>query len=541
MPFLRVICYASEGCRHSCSCLPIYLMYTINLFTINLLTNNHMKLTKFAAMAAATALLAACSSEDNLNVPVDVNAPATQGVTVKFNLGLAGADALPTGRAVGYDKGTEAENKVQSGVVYIFEKQNTGGEDAAKMVAKGSLTFTDNNTLADANVAKTITGVTATVNNTAENFKVEKSADNYLALVVLNAGTGFIAPAEDETFGTWRVKTINEYKDASSNFTMTNATDATGNTLVPMIDQSIVNGEPIASTGIYVQRVAAKVSITNTKLATAQTVGEGSDKAKIDSWKLDITNKTSYPVMNVDGLTFTDAWMHSGDTDFDRAFWCKDPNYDGGYTLSDAFNRGTTFGTTATDYVLENTFSIADQDQDKTTRVVFKGVYYPGGISTAASFFKFGTTLHTIETLGVDGVTAFEDVESGARTISEMFGEKADDVAAALGVAKTASFDFYKDGVVYYTYYIKHFAATNAESVAWESGNYAANHLGRYGVVRNNVYDITVNSVTGLGSPVDPDPEDVQDDVTPEEEGAAKIQCTLNILSWAKRTQDADL
>ena len=66
----------------------------------------------------------------------------------------------------------------------------------------------------------------------------------------------------------------------------------------------------------------------------------------------------------------------------------------------------------------------------------------------------------------------------------------------------------------------------------------AANWLGRYGVLRNNWYDIKVNSIKYLG---DPTPKDFSGDPTTDDELDGYISAQIHILSWAKRTQAWDL
>ena len=93
---------------------------------------------------------------------------------------------------------------------------------------------------------------------------------------------------------------------------------------------------------------------------------------------------------------------------------------------------------------------------------------------------------------------------------------------------------FYKGGVMfYYTTVIKHFSdITDAAGTTYAEKD----HLGLYGVVRNNWYDIVINSVSGPGEPEIP--------VIPDEpvnKEHSFINAEINILSWAKRTQDVDL
>ena len=63
-----------------------------------------------------------------------------------------------------------------------------------------------------------------------------------------------------------------------------------------------------------------------------------------------------------------------------------------------------------------------------------------------------------------------------------------------------------------------------------------ANYLGRYGVVRNNWYELTINNVKKLGKPGINTPDN-----TPDDELDSYISVSINILSWAKRSQYVDL
>ena len=90
----------------------------------------------------------------------------------------------------------------------------------------------------------------------------------------------------------------------------------------------------------------------------------------------------------------------------------------------------------------------------------------------------------------------------------------------------------------YYTSVIKHFGDNPTEFIGdVNNPEYdEAKHLGRYGVVRNNWYEINIKSVSGPGEPDIPiipgDPVDKE---------KSFINAEINILSWAKRTQDVNL
>ena len=94
---------------------------------------------------------------------------------------------------------------------------------------------------------------------------------------------------------------------------------------------------------------------------------------------------------------------------------------------------------------------------------------------------------------------------------------------------------YYKGGVsYYYAALIRHFNDLEAK---WEADEaYALKHLGRYGVVRNNWYDITINSISGPG-----DPAIVPPSGNPDDNAEGYIRAEINVLSWAKRSQGVDL
>lgn len=105
----------------------------------------------------------------------------------------------------------------------------------------------------------------------------------------------------------------------------------------------------------------------------------------------------------------------------------------------------------------------------------------------------------------------------------------------------------YVNGIAYYPITIKHFGddltpwsnktATNANP--YGTTKQAENFLGRYGVLRNNWYNITVNSIKNVGSAVVP--EIKIDDPTTGDKTDNYISVRINVLSWAKRTQNEEL
>lgn len=240
-------------------------------------------------------------------------------------------------------------------------------------------------------------------------------------------------------------------------------------------------------------------------------------------------------------------------------------------------------------YCLENTFDIDNMKQGQTTRVVFKATYTPHnltstGVTTAAdkTFFMIGNnpkiwTKANLElqiankakellgTTGTVTATISGDLLTGGShllkignvTIKEGTVAKNDDIDFAklntkLGLDNTekdvngnpkVGIKTYENGVCYYIARIRHF---NDALTPWSSGKetYGTNndtnnkkYLGRYGVLRNNWYDLTVSKVSAPGYPDVP----VVNPTDPDDEDTKFINVEVKILDWAKRSQSIDL
>ena len=335
--------------------------------------------------------------------------------------------------------------------------------------------------------------------------------------------------------------------------------------------------------------------------ANATGANYSSDNVKITKWALDVTNKTSFPVHVTEGLStdYTDVWKNelnksdrfvSASTSFKRVYWGVDPNYSN-TDLNDPTKeteRNTNFtyikkgniSSNATDvaYCLENTFDLNNMKQGQTTRVVFKATYTPNGLIGGSTFFKIGN--HTelwsksnlvaqikakaqevlsetdADKIAVVLDAASNDVEKTAGTkiltkanVKHNGAEVTDDqiksINVKLGLKDATSTEpivgiaTYVNGESYYIARIKHFGD---DLTPWNAGEdtYGTNnekYLGRYGVLRNNWYDLTVNKISGPGYP---DVPEVKPN-TPDDEDTKYISVSVKILDWAKRSQSVDL
>jgi len=247
----------------------------------------------------------------------------------------------------------------------------------------------------------------------------------------------------------------------------------------------------------------------------------------------------------------------------------------------------TAVGDNNPQYCFENTFDVDNQTVQNTTLVRLKvkvgtgddlfivsgnksTTYKEAGVKTLAA----NAALTAIEGLRAVGTVAYTGTLSESDfdiTVAEDASNKGKaKVTIAIKSASESKFTtgltaaqaavqpavntalsdvaMYTGGISYYAIRIKHFGdqlcpwhtGDAAETPAPAVGNiYPAekattNYLGRYGVLRNNWYDIQVSGIKYLG---DPTPKNYKDDPTTDDELDGYISAQIHILSWAKRTQ----
>lgn len=554
-----------------------------------------MRLKNLFGMAAMLALAASCSENELVEsggTGANENGPHYATFTIK----------LPTTngtRAAGdptYEDGTPKEYAVNNATLLVFRGEAGEKEADAEFVESRELgdmkpwTGVDD----DPNVITTEANITAKLNNFESSY-----TGNYYAVIMLNNNmTGsnkkVKLPANGNTFSDWqKANVINSMASEVNGFYMANAVKVNGtttSTLVTIDKNKVTTNESAAQSAatIYVERGVAKVTMT--AFSEMDVKGLTGDKVTIKAWDLDVTNKKSYPVHNVDNYdSYGDYWgdiweetrFTSDHTTFNRAHWGIDPNYstisnDRKYT--DDFNyKPKTYDfsgagdATAPKYCLENTFSLGHMYQNQTTRVIMKATYVPSGLIEGETFYMFDgksgyfteATLTTQISTAITnaGYTAADfslpltdmkkagkhlltandiTMVSGTQNVDETF---LDNVNAALGLSDNKKISTYYEGVSYYIARIKHFGDAltpwNSGDPTYGTGEEAKKkYLGRYGMVRNNWYELQVNSISNPGSP---DVPEVNPD-TPDDEGDKYyINCSVRILSWAKRVQDIDL
>ena len=317
-------------------------------------------------------------------------------------------------------------------------------------------------------------------------------------------------------------------------------------------------------------------------------------KLAITDWVVDNTNKTSYLVRNTEGFdswlslksnatSVTNGYRFVGSsevaTGLYRTYFAKDMNYETDATDGFKDNHASmksTFGDENPQYCFENTFNVDKQIDNQTSRVLIKAKLNDGQdfyvingdentiykndvvvkeikkafLTEYENWIK--TNVTSPATVGEDQLTVDISDAAGNVTLNSI---AINGVSYASGVTalpdnyqeavmnKIGDITEYKKGESYYFVRIKHFGddltpwnttETDKPTTAavYPSTNRDGNYLGRYGVLRNNWYDIEVTGVKGLGSAKVPSVTTTTDD-----ELESYIAVRINVLSWAKRTQ----
>ena len=596
-----------------------------------------MKIKHLFGLAVIAAMTASCSSNEDLGTAGSGTGTNEAGVGyATFTINLPSTNGTRAGNPT-YEQGTLDEYDVNDVTLLIFQKTATSKSE-------GDYTFVEKADLGNMAPWKkddTANGITASATITAKLTDVALTGTEYYALAILNNKTAKATdvkvkdPSKDQTYSDWN-EAGNAFPanfiDNSKGFYMANAPKFTSGepTTLVKIDKVYATkqkAETNAATTIHVERGLAKVTVAALPTGKSPTGTKyAEDKVDITAWKLDVTNKSTFPIHKTAGLkntNFSTIWTPStatvptvpsvarfvdgSNSVFKRVYWGVDPNYsdkkyyDGDDTTSpaktaldccnEAFNMITNnqvdgaAGDANPQYCLENTFDLNNMKQGQTTRVVFKATYTPNGIKKGDTFYKIGNSTDlwsetdlekqikakAVEVLGVaetDIKVDFEanklneagtrlltvdnvkikDSAAGFKAVSQ---ENIDDINAKLGL-KAAGTDpskdpivgiaTYKSGESYYIARIKHFGdltpwTEGQETYGKNDDTHNTNYLGRYGVLRNNWYELTVGSVSGPGTPEVPTIKPTE----PDDESYKYISVSVKILSWAKWSHSYDL
>ena len=590
-----------------------------------------MKIKHLFGLAVIAAMTASCSSNEDLGTAgpgtgtneagvgyatFTINLPSVSGSTTSGARGTRAAD----NDGAEMDKGTEDEYKVSDATALIFQKYGAD-EGSYKFVESVTLPVTGAWEDAEGGVTKSKKLVAKLTNVDTKN--------TYGVLVLLNnntaSGVKIKLPTAGLSYKKWNDQilspNLNELAKTGE-FYMANAPlceSGKVTTLVTIDKDKIYSSAEKAENGtaadVYVERGVAKMTVADPGTKTVMdkaTSAATKSEVKFSNWALDITNKKTFAVHNIDGLEsdFGDIWKTDLSNRFigtnNRVYWGKDPNYDNEdlkkndatgddlrdkefnfITATSEINKDFT-NTTITNpvYCLENTFNLTNMYQGQTTRVIFKATYTPkdaDGNSLAetadGTFYTIGNMKNILKgadleaavnaaaTSALSGCTVdytrfkteegshvitLADIKDasgvvldGAATYgpsSKTGNDIVDEINAKLGLKAgrkeaMVGINTYLKGATYYIARVKHFGALTPWHSGESYGTDNATYLGRYGMLRNNWYELQVGNVYGPGYPGVPPVDPNQ----PDDENEKYLSVSVKILSWAKRTDKVDL
>lgn len=578
-----------------------------------------MKIKHFFGLAVIAAMTASCSSNEDLGTAGPGTGTNEAGVGyATFTINLPSTSGSTSGargtRATGdptMDEGDPTEYAVKSATALIFQKY---GSD------EGSYKFVESVTLPTAAADwsdDTTDGITTTSKKLVAKLTNVDTKNQYSVLVLLNnektGGVKVELPTVGQSYNDWNNKVLTPSVAelaATGDFYMANAplnVGASPTTLVNIDNSKIYPTEEKAKTlesaaTVYVERGVAKISVSDPASKTVKDKATKDDtKSTVDfsNWALDITNRKTYAVHNIDGLStdFSAIWTTARFTGTNsRIYWGKDPNYSNKilketdkdaereaefYFIKATSGINKTF--TESEYCLENTFNLENMYQGQTTRVIFKAKYTPkddagvrladaddgtfytiGNMTTILNTAKLKAAVEAAATAVLPGCTVdytnlktegshvitladIKDATGAAlvagtdysgKTGTQIINEINDKLGLKDGRAEAkVGINTYAKGVTYYIARVKHFG----DALHWASGEvYGAEngkYLGRYGMLRNNWYVLEVGNVYGPGYPGVPP----VDPTLPDDENEKYLSVSVKILSWAKWSHSYDL
>ena len=574
-----------------------------------------MKIKHLFGLAVIAAMSASCSSNEDLGTAGPGTGTNEAGVGYAiFTINLPSVSGTRAADAGGAEmaEGTPEEYKVSNATALIFQKY---GSD------EGSYKFVESVTLPiDGWTNDSTPGITTTSKKLVAKLTNVDTKNDYSVLILLN-NKNVNLPTVGQSYNAWNSKNIltPSVTDwaGSDGFYMANAplkgSAASPATLVHIDKDKIYASEAEANkptndcaATVFVERGVAKMTVAAPGTITVKDKATSNDtqsKVTFSKWALDITNKKTYAVHNIDGLSkdFSDIWTTERFTGTNnRVYWGTDPNYNLAELNTNDAKRKEEFNfitapseinkdftnTTNTNpvYCLENTFNLANMYQGQTTRVIFKATYTPKddagnplaeqdgtfytignmtnilneaalktAVNTAATSVLPGCTVdytnlktegsHVITLADIKdstGKTLVADKDYSGKTGTQIVKEINDKLGLIDGAGHAEAMvgiNTYAQGVTYYIARVKHFGSLTPWNSGESYGTDNVKYLGRYGMLRNNWYELTVGNVYGPGYPGVPPVDPNQ----PDDENEKYLSVSVKILSWAKRSDTVDL
>lgn len=515
-----------------------------------------MRLSNFLAGMLGCAAIMACSNETD--AIVDDSEAEGDLSYIAVNIMNANADTRVDGG--NYEDGQGPENAISSVRFYLFDAIGN-----AYNVTNGATGAGSNANYVDVTSFKpnTPSQVDPNVEEIKQAVLVFKGKTSTLPASIVAIANASMSDDNAKSLSDLQ-GTIGNYGSTTS-FVMSNSVYASGNQKVVATS---INGKIAASENdakanpvdIYIERAVAKVTVTlggekkPSSENTYKVSGEDTHAvyAQVKGWAVTTDNRTSNLLKDIDPTTWTDdnlgfTW---NDAPFYRSYWAKTPESIN--PVNDkSYNDITANGSTLSDaqYCQENTkdsktnlIVVAQlQDEDGDANPIYK--YFGVNYTSANDIFNLicskyqgqyytynGSTYDEMDTddlefkatgNGISGADyeAVPQVKSGINIYTPNASGTYDQATIADVNAELATnpAQVAPDGYVYYFTPIRHLANTTDKT-------------GTYGVVRNHVYKITVDGITGFGTTIfDPNKNIVP---TLPENTETFIAARINVLSW---------
>ena len=485
----------------------------------------------FSAVLAGLMLGSCSSSDDIAGTSEKFSADGKGYVNVTLNLPT---QPQSTSRAANdvFDHGDAKEYNVKDATLILF----AGADEAtAEFKAAYSLSGWKKDLTPSTQISTTLSKVQKI------NVISASSTDKIYAFVVLNHndalkvtstntlqvnGTDFTGTFEDlskKEINTSLTKdnlmmsnAVIISKPGSADFSKEKATTLTDVTDKIYKTESEATSYPAAN--IYVERLAAKVTLGNATGASTNTVSVGSGAAKtfaysLEGWRLANVNTSSYLTRQYDNKwnsykSDANDFTTTSHADFDqnayrfagtkeiatgkgyRTYWGKDANYAEAPSFTDG-NAEPTLDGGASTYCYENTFNVAHQNVKETTCAIVKMKITPDGYSDGTFFtiddnkgvvyskadvkteigkrflaemgsayvktHYYPTVTATITVKDVEFADAAGEVTITKMTLTDGTTEKEVNATDLTTFKLAIKVNEFKDGYAYYTILIKHF------------------------------------------------------------------------------------
>lgn len=342
-------------------------------------------------------------------------------------------------------------------------------------------------------------------------------------------------------------------------------------------------------------RKTFNVKVLGWKLDNTNT--EAHATRNVDADYMNYEHKSVKRFYGTNPVATTDAAGNSltAETKRYRTYWAHDVNY-AGENMDKLSKNNNLYDAWRTDkkevtiddnnahpaYCFENTFDVAHMTFDNTTRAIVAvqigddatdHYMYNNDIATykacgtgnddmKSDLLAKINTLPAVQDLGNATSVTLNTAPNGTScTITSVNVTKAGGGSTTidntnnsdvLGVITSyfGTISIYKNAIAYYPVRIKHFGDdltpwnNNEDTTLPSAANIypdgtltsAVKYLGRYGVLRNNWYELNVTGIQNIGTSDIPERGTTTDDTI-----ESYISVTINVFSWAKRQQDVIL